>query len=471
MNNRQLIPLIMIAALATGWYTGARADEALPDTAPAFFAGNEELRGYLLEAAENHPLLKAHYEDWRAALERIPQAGALEDPMFTYTQFIVTDESYFMVDLEQTLPWFGTRAVRKEKAAAEAEYWLAHLHEQRNAVFREVKMAYFDYAFLMEELKLVGHQAGIMAESVEVARAQYESGWSSEAEVLRMEQELAKMNNMRSELEQMEPASRAALNAALNRPQDGALDAPQAAEFPPEPPTEEPLEAAVKNNNPSLRMFDHTLDAEEKDVELARRMKYPDITLGVDYALDRNMRAARTDPFEPGRLQTYRDLGMIAAGREEFTGGTAIDLYETFKFKETERGVTDELTVSIGINLPIWKKKIRAGVAEKEHMANATRWHQEDEQRMLATEARENSFQWNDATRRMALYGEDLLKREETILEGLQAEYASGSEAISILEMLDSMRNVMEFKLEHLRATKDKHQAAAILEYLIGAPW
>lgn len=50
--------------------------------------------------------------------------------------------------------------MRKEKAAAEAEYWLAHLHEQRNAVFREVKMAYFDYAFLMEELKLVGHQAG-----------------------------------------------------------------------------------------------------------------------------------------------------------------------------------------------------------------------------------------------------------------------------------------------------------------------
>lgn len=82
---------------------------------------------------------------------------------------------------------------------------------------------------------------------------------------------------------------------------------------------------------------------------------------------------------------------------------------------------------------------------------------------MLATEARENSFQWNDATRRMALYGEDLLKREETILEGLQAEYASGSEMVSILEMLESMRNVMEFKLEHLRATKDKHQAAAIL--------
>ena len=471
MSNVRLVSLLMIAALATGWADAPRADEALPETAPAFFAGNEELKGYLVEALENHPLLKAHYEDWRAALERIPQAGALEDPMLSYTQFVITDETYFILGVEQKFPWFGTRGVRRGKAAAEAEYWLAHLHEQRNSVFREVKMAYFDYAFLMEQLKLVGDQAGIMGESVEVARAQYEAGWSSEAEVLRMEQELAKMNDMRRELEQMEPASRAALNAALNRPQDASITTPQAAEFPPEPPATDPLEAAVKTNNPSLRMFDHTLDAEEKDVELARRMKYPDITIGVDYALDRNMRAGRTDPFEPGRLQTYRDLGRIAAGREMITGGTLIDVYETFDYKETERGVSDELTVTIGINLPIWKKKIRAGIAEKEHMRNATRWHQEDELRMLSTEARENHFQWNDATRRMALYGDDLLNREKTILEGLQAEYASGSEMVSIPEMLESMRNVMEFKLEHLRATKDKHQAAAILEYLIGAPW
>ena len=462
---------LLLLALAVGAAYPAAAEEALPDAPPAFFAGNEELRGYLMEAMENHPLLKAHFEDWRAALERIPQAGALEDPMLSYTQFIVTDETYFMLGVEQKFPWFGTRAVRKEKAAAEAEYWLAHLHEQRNNVFREVKHAYFDYAFLVAQLKLVGDQAGVMNESVEIAKAQYEAGWSSEAEVLRMEQELAKMTDMRRELEQMEPASRAALNAALNRPQDAPIGAPAAAEFPPDLPPTETLDAAIHDNNPSLRMFDHTIEAEENDVILARRMKYPDITVGVDFARDKNARPGRTDPFSPGRLMSYRDLGRIAAGQETATGGTLLDLYDSFVYKDTERGASDELKVTVGINLPIWKKKIRAGVAEKEHMANASRWHQEDEQRMLAAEARETQFQWNDATRRISLYGEDLLKREETILEGLRAEYATGSESISILEMLESMRNVMEFHIEHLRATKDKHQAAASLEYLIGAPW
>lgn len=460
--------LMVLSSTASG---GEPAKEPLPEAPPAFFAGNEELRGYLMEAMENHPLLKAHFEDWRAALERIPQAGALEDPELTYTQFVVSDESYFMLAVEQKFPWFGTREVRKEKAAAEAEYWLAHLHEQRNAVIRDVKHAYFDYAFLTSELKLVGDQTGVMNESVEIARAQYKAGWSSEAEVLRMEQELAKMTDMQRELEQMEPASRAALNAALNRPQDGAIAAPQSADFPPDPPAPNIIDLAIHDNNPSLRMYSHTIDAEEKDVELARRMKYPDVTVGVEFARDRNPRPPRTDPYAPGRLMTYHDLAHKIRHGEALDVDSALEVYDNFIYKETERGASDELKVTLGVNLPIWKKKIRAGVAEKEHMANASRWHQEDEQRMLTAEARETEFQWSDASRRIALYGEDLLQREEKILEGLRAEYASGNESTSIPEMLESMKNIMEFHIEKLRATKDKHQAAASLEYLIGAPW
>lgn len=462
-----LVTLMLLATTATV----VSSEEPRPEVPAAFFAGNDELQGYLLEALENHPLLKAHYEDWRAALERVPQAGALDDPELSYNQFIVSDKSYFALAVSQKFPWFGTRAVRAEKADADAEYWLAHLHEQRNAVIREVKQAYFEYAFLIAQINLVNDQTGSINESVEIARAQYDAGWSSEAEVLRMEQELAKMDDMRRQLKEMEPASRAALNAALFRPQDAPLDPPKPADFPADPPEMESLESAIHDNNPSLRMFDHTIESEEKDVELARRMKYPDITVGASFGLERDGRPPRRDPYAPGRLQTYRDLGRIAAGQESATGGTLIDLYDSFVYKETERGATDEFMVTVGINLPIWKKKIRAGIAEKEHMANATRWHKEDEQRMLATEARENEFQWKDASRRINLYSGDLLERERTILEGLRAEYASGSESISLLEMLESMRNIMEFNVEALRATKDKHQAGATLEYLIGAPW
>lgn len=47
MNNVKLVSLLMIAVFAAGWSDASRADEASPEEAPAFFAGNEELRGYL----------------------------------------------------------------------------------------------------------------------------------------------------------------------------------------------------------------------------------------------------------------------------------------------------------------------------------------------------------------------------------------------------------------------------------------
>jgi hypothetical protein len=58
---------------------GFAAGEVTP---PVFHAANEELRLYLLEAADNHPELKARYLEWQAALKKAPQVTSLDDPMF-----------------------------------------------------------------------------------------------------------------------------------------------------------------------------------------------------------------------------------------------------------------------------------------------------------------------------------------------------------------------------------------------------
>ena len=79
---------------------------------PAFFAGNDELREYLAEAAENNPGLRARYHEWEAALEKVPQVAALDDPMFGYTQFTQSDGRLFNIEIEQKFPWFGTLRAR-----------------------------------------------------------------------------------------------------------------------------------------------------------------------------------------------------------------------------------------------------------------------------------------------------------------------------------------------------------------------
>ncbi len=45
------------------------------------------LPDYLRFASLNNAELKAKFEEWKAALEQIPQAKALDDPKFTYSLF------------------------------------------------------------------------------------------------------------------------------------------------------------------------------------------------------------------------------------------------------------------------------------------------------------------------------------------------------------------------------------------------
>ncbi len=76
--------------------------------APAIAAGNDEVRAYLAEGGEGHPRLKALHQRWLAALERVPQVKSLDDPRFTYGQFVQSDVNRMKLMLSQKFPWVGT---------------------------------------------------------------------------------------------------------------------------------------------------------------------------------------------------------------------------------------------------------------------------------------------------------------------------------------------------------------------------
>ena len=59
------------------------------------FADSQDTKAEILtlsdcmkEAALNNAQLKASFEGWKAALEQIPQAKALQDPKFTFGYYI-----------------------------------------------------------------------------------------------------------------------------------------------------------------------------------------------------------------------------------------------------------------------------------------------------------------------------------------------------------------------------------------------
>jgi cobalt-zinc-cadmium efflux system outer membrane protein len=84
------------------------------------------LQDYLRYAALNNAGLEAAFEQWKAAVEQIPQAKALPDPRFNYGYFIEEVETRVgpqrqKFDIMQTFPWFGTIEARTDQATATAK--------------------------------------------------------------------------------------------------------------------------------------------------------------------------------------------------------------------------------------------------------------------------------------------------------------------------------------------------------------
>ena len=131
----------------------------------------------------------------------------------------------------------------------------------------------------------------------------------------------------------------------------------------------------------------------------------------------------------------------------------------------------DHLAVILSFNLPIWRGKVRAGIAEARFEQESVRHGREDLARTLERAAIRALFDFGDAQRRAALFSRSLIPKASQTYESLQSAYALGTSNVALIDLLDSVNALLEFELEGRRATRDMHIAAAELEMLMGGPW
>lgn len=394
---------------------------AMTDTEPpAFIAANEELRAYVLEAGEHHPGLLARYHQWRATLKRIPQAGGLDDPMLTYNHFLKSDTNDARAALTQRFPWFGTLRARSDQASAEAEAALARFYTARNALFAEVKRAYFEYAFLGGRIEVVRAQIELLDFTEDIVRSKYSLGTATEADLLRVQIEEIKTQDRFDGFLQMRPALSARLAETLGRSQAEFLPWPQPAALPPSPPSAMEALERVNTLNPELATLDHLIESRERGVKLARKKGRPNFTLGAGYT------------------------------------------------RRTDMGGEDFLMTIVGLNLPIWRGRVRAGVEEARLNEKAVEYEKQRVTLSLESDIRMTLADMKDAARRFDLYEDTLIPKAEQSYQSVQSAYASGGPRADFLDLLSSVQVLLQFQIDQLRAERDLHLAAAALEKTMG---
>lgn len=242
------------------------------------------------ESLAQRPELRAAEAQARAERERIPQAGALPDPIlslglqndgFDRIQVGSMETSFWQVMVTQPLPWPGKRGLRAEVAAEGARLADRGADRARLTAEADVRRAYLELLLARDRLALLARLEALWERTEGMAMVRYQAGEGSQAELLRAQLERSRLRQRRWALEADERTRLQALNRLRGRPLDEPLVTARAVAglaLPAVPGEQEALEDAERRSPELLRARQESARA-GRQVALARRDRWPDLAV------------------------------------------------------------------------------------------------------------------------------------------------------------------------------------------------
>jgi cobalt-zinc-cadmium efflux system outer membrane protein len=392
--------------------------------------GLTTLDNYLSYAMLNNAGVKAKFEQFKSAAEQVPQAKALEDPTFTYGYFVEPVETRVgpqrnRFSIMQRFPWFGVIEARTGAASAKAKAAHHQYEAARLELFRQVKDAFFEYAYLRTATDIARRNLELIKHFEEVARSKYRASTATHPDIIRAQVELARYEDVLRSLQELRAPTVARLNAVLNRPADATLSWPQKP-----PPKQVALEQQkiielLVQSNPELAALDWQSEAARANLALAKKRFYPNFGVGLDV------------------IQT---------------GGALMP--------NTPDSGKDPVILMFSVNIPLWQDSYKAGQRQAQAELQKTQQQKvETENRLIAQTARV-LYDVNDAQRKIQLYGDVLVAKAQELVEASESAYKAGN--IDFLSLIDAQRMLLRYQLEYERSLTNKEQKIAELEMLVG---
>ncbi|GAA4429405.1 hypothetical protein GCM10023188_14730 [Pontibacter saemangeumensis] len=386
---------------------------------------------YLVQGAENNPRLKALFTDYLAALEQVPQAGALPDPQVSFAYFLQPVETRVgaqraTFSASQMFPWFGTLEAQERVAAQRAKVRLQAFEEAKLELYRDIRVTYNDLYYLQAATRITEENLEILTSFKELAQVYFETGQAGLSAVLQVEME---EEELRSRLEYLAD-SREPLVTRFEQLLNTDLQEPIT--FPDSLWEEELLleKEAIYNTllaqNPRLEQLRQEAQVYENQVEVARKMGLPAFTLGASYT--------------------------SIAGR----GGVEMP----------DNGQDAVLFPQVGIRVPIYRKKYRAMQKEAVLEKEAVELRRENLENQLLTELEEEYRDLLDARRKVVLY-KRLTSLAEESFALLQEEFSTGRNSFE--EVLRMERQLLNYRLELAQARTALNNRVYNINYLMGS--
>ena len=241
------------------------------------------------QAAEQNKGLKASYQEFKIALEAVPQARALKDPQLSFGYFISPIETrggaqVARFSLSQKLPWFGLKKAQENQARLQAEVAFQEFQLKKNQLFMRVAEHYFKLLYYKKKIRLEEENDQRLQNLKTLAEQNISSGEASLADVLVIKNELAASQAKRRSLEAMYNSEETRMNALLH--QADTVKIALKREFQLEEQVHKTLKARDSlADYPQLRAIAIQKQAAEIEKSIARKKGMPQFGIGLDYAV------------------------------------------------------------------------------------------------------------------------------------------------------------------------------------------
>ncbi len=390
-------------------------------SAEVSFNENSVFADYIQHAFANSPKVRAAFDLWKAALERIPQARYLDDPTLSFEYFVQQIDTRYQVSLTQLFPAFGKLALREKSAAAEAEASMHTFEAERVLLYDRVSKAFFEYHYLSRATAVTANNFQLLADLESVVNTRYTAGLTPFSDLIKVQVEKDRVANDLAAMQDERAAQSSRLTGLLNLRQQQILPWPNVNPSESSILEEPVLAGMLENLNPELKAADAMVSAGMYRQKLAHRSYLPDFMLGAS--------------------------GMVMPGMS---------------------GMGDETDVAFmaGISLPIWHGKYRAEIREAEADTRAAVSEKADMNNMLRAELSMAIFKTRDAERRKKLFSTSLIPKAEQSLTVAKQDFSSGK--ADFMTLIDAQRTLLEFQLMAERAVADREIALAEIGCCIG---
>jgi outer membrane protein TolC len=382
------------------------------------------------EAIQNNPEILAQKKRWELFKEKIPQASALEDPMFGFgiislpTNFSFKDEDMTMKEfsLSQKFPFYGKRRLMGEMAGKEAEAVSNEIQEKVNRIIKDVKTAYYELSHVYRTTEVTQRNKKILEDFAKIAETRYAVGEGIQQDVLKAHVEISKMVDELIMLGQRRKALEAKLIALLNRPPDSPMGEPEELLYRTLPFTIEDLQKTALETNPTLKGMKKMIEAKEKAYALAQREYYPDLQARFAYG--------------------QRDNGPEMKRRDMLTGEVMINIPIFYKSKQ-DRKVAEAMA------------DIQATEAQYRAMKNEIQFMIADMASMIQR-----------VERQVELYKTGIIPQASLQIGSAMSAYRVNK--ADFMTLLDSQMTLYKYELEYHLALTEYEKNVANLEAALG---